>query len=58
MTAPPYVTVCHLELLFCQRRKSLQQEWAELIGPDKVHDLFMSKHGVCKHTACTQERCQ
>jgi hypothetical protein len=41
------VTVCLLELVFRQRRKSHKQKRAHLVGPDKIHDLFVSEHRVC-----------
>src|SRR5208283_3135493 len=44
-----------LELVFRERRESLEEEWAEIRGPHQVHDFLVGEHGVCDGTTGAQE---
>ena len=50
--------MCFLKLIFRQGREALQQKRAEVVDPDKVHDLFVSKHGICDRTTRAEQRDQ
>src|ERR1700676_2672478 len=44
------VTVCQLELLFRKGRKALEEQRADLIGPEKVDDFLVGEHGIGRRT--------
>src|SRR4029077_5976120 len=49
------VAVCLLELVFRERRKSLEKERAELIGPKQIDDSLMRENAVPKRAAATHQ---
>ena len=46
------------DLLLRQRRKTLEEEWPDFIGPKQIYDFFVRQHGVCKRAKAHQQNKQ
>src|SRR5689334_2861409 len=49
------VTVRFLELVFRERRESLEKKWAKFTGPYQIHNFFVGENGITRcAAACYQ----